>query len=304
MILVTGGTGLIGSELVRQLLALGKRVRVLSRKTGSESAEWAVGDITRPETVREALRGVEVVFHLAALVDHMAASEELEKVNVAGTAIMVRAAAEAGVSRFVHCSTVSAEAGGGSTPYGISKILAEKALAENGARISWVVVRPGPVYAAERASLNKAVRFAARFRVVGKLVPDAFIHLASRTNVVDGLILAAYKGRRGSAYTLCDREPVRRSLLTEIICRKTRAFSVPLPLPLLAPPLHLGARIVAERARRRGVRPPVNPVYLKIFTRRRAYDIGPAVRDLGYRPASTADHFAASVEGCLSSLAK
>jgi nucleoside-diphosphate-sugar epimerase len=125
MILVTGGTGLIGRELVRRLRQQGIQGRIQSRKQANTPRELWIGNITNPETVEAAVRGVELVYHLAARVDHFASSAELYQTNVLGTAHVVRAALKQCVRRLVHCSTVSAEKGGGTTAYGQSKIQAE-----------------------------------------------------------------------------------------------------------------------------------------------------------------------------------
>lgn len=125
MILVTGGTGFIGRQLVRRLVEQGQRVRVISRRPAPTEGELFIGDILHPAAVEAAMRGVETVYHLAARVDHFASSVELYQTNVRGTAHVVQAALKHGVRRLVHCSTVSAEKGGGTTAYGQSKIKAE-----------------------------------------------------------------------------------------------------------------------------------------------------------------------------------
>lgn len=304
MILVTGGTGFIGQELVKRLLNNGNRVRVLSRREADTPGELFIGDITKPESLTEAFRGVSTVYHLAALVDHFASKTVLEKVNVIGTTNVVDAAVKKGVSRFIHCSTVSAERGGGTTAYGKSKILAETALRSCGTGLSYVIIRPGPVYDAERRDLRKAVYFAKRFKIFGKILPDNMIHLASRTNVANGMLLAAERGAPGKAYTICDRKPVSRALLSQLICEKTRAFLLPLPLYMLYPVLYAvsgGVEILSHLIQKRL---PLNRNYLRMLTRRRQYDISPAINELGYEPATTELHFSEAVDACLKYLSK
>ena len=304
MILVTGGTGFIGQELVKRLLDSGTRVRVLSRREADTPGELLIGDITKPESLTEAMRGVNEVFHLAALVDHFAPMEVLEKVNVTGTTNVAKVAIKQGVSRFVHCSTVSAERGGGTTAYGKSKILAEKALQSCGTGMSYVIIRPGPVYDGERHNLRKAVYLARRFKIFGKIIPDNIIHLASRTNVVNGMLLAAERGTPGKAYTICDRKPVSRALLSQIICEKTHAFLLPLPLYVMYPFLYAVSAGVEILTNLIQTRPPINRNYLRMLTRKREYDISPAVHELGYEPATTQFHFAQAVDACLKNLSK
>lgn len=118
MILVTGATGFLGSVLVRQLLAEGEPVRILRRETSAldllgetaDRVEHAVGDVTDAAAVREAVRGVERVYHTAAFVGFGGAkdAERLRAVNVGGTANVVNAALEEGVRRLVLTSSQAA----------------------------------------------------------------------------------------------------------------------------------------------------------------------------------------------------
>lgn len=118
-VLVTGGCGSIGSEIVRQLDQAGvRRVRVLDN---NESGQWRlsqsiasprlrslVGDVRDPERVRRAMEGVDIVFHAAAL-KHVPLCEynpfEAVQTNVIGTRNVVHAANECGVGRFIGIST-------------------------------------------------------------------------------------------------------------------------------------------------------------------------------------------------------
>src|SRR5262249_24854283 len=113
--LVTGATGYLGVELVRQLRAQGRDVRALIRSWDSEQrlsgtgAEAVLGDVTDPVTLPAALAGGDRVFHLARVVGHWASDEPaLERVNVHGTANLLRAAKRAGVERVVFTSSVGA----------------------------------------------------------------------------------------------------------------------------------------------------------------------------------------------------
>ncbi len=299
MILVTGGTGYLGRALVGRLVEEGESVRVLSRRLGDIAAELQYGDVTSPAQLDEAMQGVNVVYHLAALVDHYAPPEELYRVNVQGTLNVIDAAMRQGVERIVHCSSVSAEPGGGSTAYGRSKIEAERVLRDWQGKIPIITLRPGPVYDEERKNLRRLVRFARLTRVSPRLTPDVMLHLASRRNVVDALLLARNAGIPGRAYAICDRHPVRRSQLAEIIRREADAVAFPVPLPLIYPMLY-GAAIACEGLDRVfAMRPVIDRHYLKVLMRSRGYDITMAVNDLGFVPAETEAHFTRAVRACL-----
>lgn len=110
MDLVTGGAGFVGSFLARRLLALGREVRVFDIERSDylpEGAGFLEGDMRDRDAVREAVRGVEAVYHLA-FVQVFSRRPESEKwdINYGGTRNFLEASADEGVGRFVHTSTI------------------------------------------------------------------------------------------------------------------------------------------------------------------------------------------------------
>jgi dihydroflavonol-4-reductase len=114
MILVTGGAGLLGKELITQLLAQGKQVRAIYNKTplsnfNTTSFEQMRCDILDVVALEAAMQGITQVYHCAALVSfNPRRRQELYKINVEGTANIVNAALDAGVKKIVHVSSVAA----------------------------------------------------------------------------------------------------------------------------------------------------------------------------------------------------
>ncbi|MBL8295505.1 MAG: NAD-dependent epimerase/dehydratase family protein [Bryobacterales bacterium] len=109
--LVTGATGFIGWHVARQLLDRGDCVRVLARPSSTlrelEGASVVYGDLQQEESLRRAVEGCQIVFHVAADYRLWAPHpEELYRCNVDGTRNLLRAARDAGVERFVYTSTV------------------------------------------------------------------------------------------------------------------------------------------------------------------------------------------------------
>lgn len=108
--LVTGATGFLGSHIADCLIERGDSVRALVRPTSDTShlgsrAELVVGDITEPETLPAAITSVEVVYHGAANVNDWGPWSDFKRITVEGTRNMLRAAANAGVGRFLHVSS-------------------------------------------------------------------------------------------------------------------------------------------------------------------------------------------------------
>ncbi|HJT75436.1 MAG TPA: NAD-dependent epimerase/dehydratase family protein [Chitinophaga sp.] len=116
MILVTGGTGFLGSHLLRKLVSAGEPVRALYRKQIpgqlndiKDRIEWVNGDVLDVCVLEDAMAGVDKVYHCAAVVSfHPGTQGQMMKVNVEGTANVVNMALDAGVKKLVHVSSVAA----------------------------------------------------------------------------------------------------------------------------------------------------------------------------------------------------
>jgi dihydroflavonol-4-reductase len=114
MVLVTGGAGLLGKELITQLLAQGKIVRAIYNKTplpnfNSPSLQPLQCNILDVIGLEEAMTDIEQVYHCAAIVTfNPKRKQELFKINIEGTANVVNAALDAGVKKLVHVSSVAA----------------------------------------------------------------------------------------------------------------------------------------------------------------------------------------------------
>ena len=132
-ILVTGGTGVLGREVVERLRASGHRARVLSRKPGT-GGDWAQGDVATGAGLNEALIGIDAVVHAAT-----AATNPLKwrATDVVGTRRVLAMARAAGVRHAVYVSIVGME--GVSYPYYKYKVEAEAIVREN--IVPWTILR-------------------------------------------------------------------------------------------------------------------------------------------------------------------
>lgn len=115
-VLVTGGTGFLGSHLVDRLVETNYNVRVLARPSSSlENIEHHIrrdgidvvrGDLTEPDSLRQACQDMDMIFHAAAAVDFSLPKKIFEEVNVQALKSLVRIASRSGVRRFVHVSSI------------------------------------------------------------------------------------------------------------------------------------------------------------------------------------------------------
>lgn len=229
-ILVTGANGFVGEALCIEARKRGHRVRgaVRGGKIHIEAGETvSIGVIDHETQWREAVHGVDVVIHLAARVHvmHERAKHPLEefcKVNVVGTERLARAAAAAGVRRFVYVSSIKVNGEETSdirayseedTPdpqdnYAVSKLLAEQALKRIGCETGMeiVIVRPPLVYGAHVKG-----NFAQMMSIVLRGIPLPFSGLSNQRsllyvgNLVDALLLCAvHHAAAGQTYLVSD----------------------------------------------------------------------------------------------------
>jgi NADH dehydrogenase len=154
MILVTGGTGAIGTPLVRGLVAKGNKIRVLTLPkdpfvgrlkdlVDAGSVEIVYGDVSDLESLKGKFDGVKTIYHLAAVL--LAADPSIyEKVNVGGTRNMIQMGLECGAEHFILVSSASITYPI-PTPYSLSKRKKE-ALIKEQTKMKWTIVRPTLAY--------------------------------------------------------------------------------------------------------------------------------------------------------------
>ncbi len=166
VILLTGATGVVGGELLPELLGEGHQVRVLVRdpkRLGEHRVDVQItlGDLRDPLSIRHAMRGVDTVIHLAATIRDQPGGT-IEEINGLATIRLLRLAERAGVSRFVFFSAM------GATGFQRTRFFRSKALAEHAVRESpmtttvfapSIVYRPGDPWITllQRLSLLPAV---------------------------------------------------------------------------------------------------------------------------------------------------
>jgi dihydroflavonol-4-reductase len=301
--LVTGGTGFVGANVVRELLAEGATVRVLARPGGERralaglSVEIVEGDLLDPGSLRRAVSGVETVFHVAA--DYRLWVRDprvVFRTNVEGTRAMLEAAAGAGARRIVYTSTVGAlgipRDGAPGTeetatsladmvgPYKASKFLAEEVareMAKAGAPV--VIVNPsapvGPWDVKPTPTGQMIVDFM-RGRMFASL--DTGLNVVHVRAVARGHLLAARRGRIGERYILGHANLSLREifgLLAAITGRRPPRLTIPYAVAWF------GAACMEGGARLTGRVPQVPLTAVRMARKRMYFDPAKAVRELG-----------------------
>jgi nucleoside-diphosphate-sugar epimerase len=300
---VTGATGFLGARLVASLRADGEHVQALVPVDHDPAPLSALevdvqrGDVRDSASVRAAIDGAEVVYHLAGLVPGTSRLRtDFEAVNVRGTENVMRAARDAGVRHVVHCSTVSVHGLPAMPPadedaplrpsnvYGATKIEGERIVrsfsAEHG--LSAVVVRPTALYGPGDVRGVRLFRDVARGLVVTIGNGASRCHLAHVADVVAGLRLAAVRRpSRGECFIVGGAE---HPTVAELIALIAEAAGVrPRVLRLPALPFRLASGL------RRVFRDPSRTMPGAIdrsdfFTATRTFRIERARRELGFAP--------------------
>ncbi|NOT62245.1 MAG: NAD-dependent epimerase/dehydratase family protein [Acidobacteria bacterium] len=301
---VTGGTGFIGGNLVRMLLADGYRVCALARLNSDQQnlaglpLEIVTGDLDDPQQLAQQLEGCDVVFHVAALYSlwqHDAAA--IYRANVTGTENLLAAALRACVKRFIHTSSVAAlgvpPAGTLGTEattttlaelvsdYKKSKYLAEQAaLKAARAGLDVVIVNPSTPIGAYDVKPTPTGEIVLRF--LQNRMP-AYVHtglnLIDVADVARGHILAWQKGRRGERYILGNRNLTLKEMLdmlAAITGKPAPRFAVPHALPLAV--AFIDEMILARWF---GKTPQVSLASVQMSRKAMWYDASKAVRELG-----------------------
>jgi dihydroflavonol-4-reductase len=310
--LVTGGTGFVGANLVRELLADGHTVRVLARPGGDRRAldgckvEIADGDLLDPASLQRAVAGIRHVYHAAADYRLWAPDPRvLYRANVDGTRHLLDAATAAGAERIVYTSTVGAVGipkdgtpGDETTPvalsdmvgaYKASKFLAERVAEEWAARgAPVVIVNPsapiGPWDVKPTPTGQMIVDF-----LDGKMIGsvDTGLNVVHVRDVARGHILAAQKGRVGERYILGHRNMSLLEIfrmLSALTGVPAPRFRVPYAVAWMAAAAMEAASLVTRRA------PRVALTAVRMARKTMFFSADKAIRDLGLpqTPAETA----------------
>ena len=322
-VMVTGGSGFVGANLVSQLLNRGCWVRsfdrVRSPLDGHSRHEVMEGDICDSDVVAAAVNGIDTVFHTAALIEPAGGrpvTEEYRRqswaINVGGTENLVHAAQNAGVKRFVYTSSNSVVlsgkkiSGGDETlpytarfadPYTQTKVQAEKfVLSQNGVGgMLTCAIRPSGIWGHGDKTMFRKIFEQVAAGKVKALIGSRHAKLDNSyiDNLVHGFILAAQhlveKGTApGQPYFINDDDPVN---MFEFARPIVEACGERWPRFRISGRLVHAAMVVWQwlHARFRFPQPPLEPLAVERLYLDNYFSVEKARRELGYQPLYTTE---------------
>lgn len=305
--LVTGGTGFVGCHVARLLVERGTPIRALVRPNSRRDnladlnpalTEIVCGDLTDPASLREAVRGCDTLYHIAA--DYRLwsrDSQELYRSNVEGTRALLEAARAGGVSRVVYTSTVGAlgipsdgSPGTEATPvsesdmtghYKRSKFLAEQEAQRFAAEgLPVIIVNPSTPVGEKDIKPTPTGQIVVDF--LNRRLPayvDTGLNLVDVRDVAEGMLLAAEHGRAGERYILGNRNLTLKEML-EMLAALTGMRAPRVRMPYAVAWTAVGIEnMIADCLLHRAPAHPFEGV--KMARRRMFFDASKAVRELG-----------------------
>jgi 3beta-hydroxy-Delta5-steroid dehydrogenase / steroid Delta-isomerase len=322
-VLVTGGSGFVGANLVTTLLDRGHQVRSFDRAPSPLPAQPGLqvleGDICDPGTVASAVNEIDTIFHTAAIIELMGGASVTDEyrrrsfaVNVDGTKNLVHAAQEAGVKRFVYTASNSVVMGGQRIAggdemlpytdrfndlYTETKVVAEKfVLSQNGINaLLTCSIRPSGIWGRGDQTMFRRLFesiVAGHVKVLigskNARLDNSYVH-----NLIHGFILAAQHlvpggTAPGQAYFINDAEPINMFEFARPIVEKCGERW---------PRARVSGRVVRDVMSvwqrlhfRFGLpQPPLEPLAVERLYLDNYFSVAKAERDLGYRPLFTTE---------------
>ncbi|RPI85041.1 MAG: NAD(P)-dependent oxidoreductase [Chloroflexi bacterium] len=308
-VFITGGTGFLGTHLALEHANRGDQVVVLSKEATSAEKENAgdlevagvcvyQGSITDEELTATCLQGVERVYHIAAVMREANIPDKVFwEVNVDATRRLLDLSREAGVKRFVYCSSIGAMGKSIQKPadessackpediYQVTKRAAEEICLEYGKTHNFPIsiVRPADVYGPRDRRLLKMFKGIrkGRFPLIGNGMNEH--HMVYIDDMVQAFLLVGESEEAvGEIFIIAGEQPVSVKTLMEFIAKETKGSIPRIQLPLK--PVYDLAVVVEKVCQPIGIQPPLYPRRVDFFRSDYAFDITKAKQVLGYQP--------------------
>jgi len=302
--LVTGANGFTGSYLIRNLLGKGYTVRGLVRKSSNLELiknleiELVYADLAKDEITKEIMDDIDVVYHVGAAFRTEGVPESYYwDVNVKGTKKLLIAAKDAGVNKFIHCSTVGVQGDIKNPPakethpnnpgdyYQKSKLEGEELALEffKTNDLKGTVVRPVGIYGPGDTRFLKLFKFInnGKFRMIGD--GNVLYHLTFVEDLVEGFVLAGEKDEANNeVFTIGGNTYLT---LSELVTKIAKVLNKQIPkksIPVW--PVWIAGAICELICKPFGISPPIYRRRIDFFIKDRAFDITKANIMLDYNP--------------------
>ncbi|MDH3689586.1 MAG: NAD(P)-dependent oxidoreductase [Gammaproteobacteria bacterium] len=303
-ILITGGTGFIGSRMALKALEAGHLVRILGAENTpaekcnrglieSKGVEVCLGSVTQSATVESVTKGIDVVFHLAAAQHEANVPDTVfNDVNVGGTETILEASLRAGVSRVIYGSTIGVYGALEGTIdeesplnpdniYGRTKLEAERMVVSYANRLSVSAIRISETYGPGDRRLLKLFKAIDKevFFIIG--TGKNLHHLIYVDDLIRGFFLAAEAERAcGEVFVLAGPRPVSTREMADIIAddlgKKVRRVRFPLF------PFDWAASVMEATLKPFGIQPPLHRRRMDFFKKSFELSADKARRLLGF----------------------
>jgi len=309
LLLVTGGTGLVGSHVIERAVSQGWRVRALVR-SGSDQrfleslpVERVEGDLNQPESLTSIARQVTHCVHCAAKVGDWGPVSEYRRTNVAGLQSLMQALSQSGtLQQFVHISSLGVYPAvdhygtdetdpinrSGIDGYTVTKVESEELLQQAAREHQFpvVIIRPGWIYGPrDRTVLPRLLENLRRGRVVYLGSGQQLLNQVYVGNLVDAIFLAL--GRpdlQGRIFNLTDGQLVTRIEFMETICRFAGWPPPEKHLPMPVARLLAGTMETLWRLLGKSEGPLLSQARIKFLGLNLDYNIDRAIQELRYVP--------------------
>jgi nucleoside-diphosphate-sugar epimerase len=298
-VLLTGGAGFLGGHLARELVAAGAEVRALSRRPEADAGLAALGarpvrgDLGDPASLAAAVAGAEAIFHAAADTNTWTPGNAAQtRTHVGGSTALLAAARAAGVTAFVHPSSVSAyshrvhgtlredvpQQGGASwINYERDKFEVEQRV--RGAGLRFLVFQPAHILGpGDRHNWSRLIRLVDTGKLPG--VPPGAGAFADVREIAKAQVRGWREGLRGETFLLGGQHASFLELITLIGAQLGRPVPSR-PTPAFA--LKAYARVVDAVSRLTGRKPEITPEAAAFTCHRLSVDSSKAIARLGYR---------------------
>lgn len=243
-VFLTGGTGFVGSEVLRQLVAAGHAVRCLVRPGSeeklavTEGVEIYNGDVTMANTLQGALEGCDAIIHLVGIIrDFPTRGITFQRFHVEATWNMVSAAISQGVKRFIHMSA-NGSRGETTSPYHRTKWEAEEQV--RGSSLSWTIFRPSLIFGAGGEFVTMLEGLVRKLPVVPVLGDGKYRMSPVAVQEVAASFVKALEdpGSVSQIYHCCGPESYSYDEILDVIGQamgKKRVFKIHQPLLMVKP---------------------------------------------------------------------